>query len=83
MVRSAAIVGLACLAGAAAAQIEHLPRHLTDLERDLIAREPLTPERATDVPTGPLWCPPEYAPAEAISMELVNRYLLIKRQDLI
>ena len=47
---------------------EPLPRNLTAAEAAYLAEHPLTPERGGGAPTGPLWCPPEYAPCEAIFM---------------
>ena len=43
-----------------------LPRFLTDAERAYLAENPLAPQRGGGTPAGPLWCPPEYAPTQAI-----------------
>ncbi len=45
---------------------EPLPRNLTPEEREYLVEHPLYAERGGGVPTGALWCPPEYAPTEAI-----------------
>ncbi len=45
-----------------------LPRNLTPAERESLAAHPLVAQRGGAAPTGPLWCPPEYAPMEAILM---------------
>lgn len=53
-------------APASAQQAGPLPRDLTPAERAYLAEHPLVPERSGGAPTGPLWCPPEYAPCEAV-----------------
>lgn len=45
-----------------------LPRNLTAAERAYLVDHPLVASRGGALPTGPLWCPPEYAPCEAIMM---------------
>ena len=44
-----------------------VPRHITPVERDYMRDFPLTISQfTTDQPTGPVYCPPEYAPMDAI-----------------
>lgn len=45
-----------------------LPRNLTEAERAYLVEHPLVAARGGAVPSGPVWCPPEYAPCEAIMM---------------
>ncbi len=73
-VRIAAAAGVLVSAQGALAQpgrgdpSEHLPRNLTDAERAYLVEHPLVAVRGGGGPTGPVWCPPEYAPTEAIMM---------------
>jgi agmatine/peptidylarginine deiminase len=62
------VVGSSCAAALAQAVDAPLPRGLTPAERAYLAEHPLTPDRSGGAPTGPLWCPPEYAPCEALFM---------------
>lgn len=44
-----------------------LPRHATEAEKRLMAVNPIRAERgAGEAPTGPVFCPPEYAPMDGI-----------------
>ncbi|TVQ32239.1 MAG: hypothetical protein EA376_06205 [Phycisphaeraceae bacterium] len=44
-----------------------LPQHLTDEERAIVEESPLHLLRgSTPPPTGPVWCPPEYAPVDGV-----------------
>lgn len=45
---------------------KNIPRNLTEAEKAYLARHPLKVNRATDPPTGPIYCPPEYAPTDGI-----------------
>ncbi|HZW09744.1 MAG TPA: agmatine deiminase family protein [Phycisphaerales bacterium] len=67
---SSAALALLTLGPCALAQQagEPLPRNLTDAEREYLVANPLVTRRGGVAPSGPLWCPPEYAPTEAIFM---------------
>ena len=70
MRRHVSLVVLALLSAARVASAQEsprpLPRNLTDAERIYLEQHPLFAERGGAAPTGPLWCPPEYAPAQAV-----------------
>ncbi len=63
-----AIGWLVFLSPPSGAQEHPLPRYLTDAEREFLAERPLVAQRGGGAPTGPLWCPPEYAPTERLLM---------------
>ncbi|MBK7403349.1 MAG: agmatine deiminase family protein [Phycisphaerales bacterium] len=69
---SLALLALCTIVPAAWAQAapppadQPLPRGLTPAEQAYLREHPLVAKRGGAAPTGPLWCPPEYAPAEAI-----------------
>jgi agmatine deiminase len=64
----AGVAGLVVMSGTVRAQDAQtpLPRNLTAAEREYLVEHPLLAARGGAEPTGPLWCPPEYAPTEAI-----------------
>lgn len=73
LVGRAGIGAFCVLLGAGATAVaqdagEPLPRNLTPEEREYLVEHPLHAERGGGVPTGALWCPPEYAPTAAIFM---------------
>ena len=63
-----ASAGAACVLSAAggAQDSDPLPRYLTEAERKYLEDHPLVASTRGAPPVGPLWCPPEYHPCQAI-----------------